>query len=82
MASASAFFSTLGLQRDDRWRDRLARLPLAITLTTVALILAQPMGMYAQRVLTTQGDPGGLQIINVERISQGRQTIHRVRTTG
>lgn len=82
MASASAFFSILGVRREDRWRDRLARLPVAIFLTTVALIAAQPVGLYAQRYLTTQGDPAGLRITDVDRVSDGKQTIHRVRTVG
>ncbi|MGA9531233.1 MAG: DUF6391 domain-containing protein [Anaerolineales bacterium] len=82
MASASAFFSILGVRREDRWRDRLARLPMAIFLTTMALVAAQPIGLYAQRFLTTQGDPAGLKIVDVERISEGNQTIHRVRTVG
>lgn len=82
MASLSAFFSILGVRREDRWRDRLARLPLAIFMTTVALVAAQPLGLYAQRFLTTQGDPAGLQITDIERISEGNQTIHRVRTRG
>lgn len=82
MASASAFFSILGVRKEDRWRDRLARLPIAIFLTTAALIAAQPVGLYAQRYLTTQGDPAGLEIVEVARVSNGKQTIHRVRTTG
>jgi hypothetical protein len=82
MASASAFLSILGVRREDRWRDRIARLPMAVFLTTIALVAAQPVGLYAQRVITTQGDPAGLEIVDVERVSEGNQIIHRVRTSG
>lgn len=82
LASATAFFSLLGLNRDDRWRDRVARLPMAVFVTTIALIVAQPLGAAAQRHLTTEGDPGDLSIVRINRHHAGGRTIHRVITRG
>lgn len=82
LASASAFFSLLGVRRQDRWRDRLARLPMAVFAATVALILAQPLGAAAQRHLTTEGNPGDLSIVRIQRHQAGGRTIHRVITHG
>jgi hypothetical protein len=81
LAGAASFLALLG-GRQDRWRDRLERLPVAIFLTSLALILAQPLGTAAQRHLTTQGDPGALEIAAVRRMTRGRTTIHRVLTRG
>ena len=81
LSGLAAFFSLGGLRRQDSWSDRLWRLPTAIMLTTLALILAQPLGTAAQRHLTTEGDPGDLQIIEIRPLSVSGQIIHRVRTS-
>jgi hypothetical protein len=80
LSGLAAFFSLGGMRRQDSWQDRLFRLPTAILLTTLALIVAQPLGTAAQRHLTTDGDPAGLEIIEVRPLSISGQTIHRVRT--
>ncbi len=81
MAATVAFFALLGLGQT-RWRDRLERLPLAIFATTLALVAAQPVGFAAQRYITTQGDPGSLQITRVHQLRGGSVPLHRVSTTG
>jgi len=80
LASGAVFFSVVG-GRSDRWKDHLARFPLAVLLTTLALIIAQPLGLAIQRHVTTLADPEDLQIIEVRRINRGRAVIHRIRTT-
>jgi hypothetical protein len=80
-AGAVAFFSLMG-PGQNRLRDRLSRLPLAIFGTTMALIVAQPVGMAAQRYVTTQGDPGGLEIVGIRRMRGGANALHRVITRG
>lgn len=80
LAGATAFFSLLGVRRDDRWTDRVSRLPSVIFLTALALIAAQPLGMTVQRHFTTQADPEQMQISQVRRLSPAGHTIHRVRT--
>lgn len=80
-AGAVAFFSLMGIGQS-RWRDRLSRLPLAILGTTLALIVAQPVGLAAQRHVTTQGDPGAMEISSVRRLRSGPNGLHRVITRG
>jgi hypothetical protein len=63
-------------------RDRLERLPLAASLSILALILARPLGMYLQREVTTSGDPGELQIVSITSSRRGRWMTHRIRTMG
>lgn len=81
LAGSAAFLSLVGIGQSN-WRDRLNRLPLAIIGTTFALIVAQPLGMAAQRRLTTSGDPGDLEIISVRRIRGSHPALHRVLTRG
>lgn len=81
MAGLATFFSLLGM-KSERWRDRLARLPFVIFAATLALIIAQPLGFKIQQRLTTQGNPGELQILGIRDLSRARAHIHRVLTQG
>ncbi len=63
-----------------RWRDRLERLPLAITLATLALILARPFGLLIQERVTTSGIPGSLQVVEVCTTRRGGVQACRVST--
>jgi hypothetical protein len=81
LAGGASYISLLG-GRTSRWRDRLERLPLAIMAAVLALILAQPLGTAAQRHVTTQGNPAGLEIVEIRRYQRGRTTVHRVLTRG
>ena len=63
-------------------RSRLARLPMAILLTALALLVAQPLGIELQRSVTTQADPQELRVAEVRTWQRGRTTLHRIRTTG
>jgi uncharacterized protein YqhQ len=58
----------------------LERLPLAILLSTVALIVSRPLGMRVQERITTNGDPGNLQIIEICQSRRGHLVMHRVET--
>ena len=66
--------------------DRLSRLPTLILFSTFSLILAQPIGLALQQHFTTLGDPGELQIVNINRFEYPipfagqRMTVHYVRT--
>lgn len=64
----------------NRLRDRLERLPLAATLSILALILARPLGYYLQREVTTSGNPGSMRIISITSKQRGRWLTYRVRT--
>ncbi|MGD2251521.1 MAG: DUF6391 domain-containing protein [Anaerolineales bacterium] len=76
--------SLLSLQahREEDWRARLSRLPFAVLLTVLALIVAQPLGNTLQQHLTTQPDLASLDLVSVRRHSRGRSTVHRVLTSG
>ncbi|NMC11893.1 MAG: hypothetical protein GYA34_03320 [Chloroflexi bacterium] len=65
-----------------RWRDKLERLPLAISLASFALMAAQPIGMLLQRQVTTSGFPGGLQITGIRATKRGGWRAHRITTRG
>jgi hypothetical protein len=80
--AAGAVFVSLMSGRSSRWQDRISRFPLAVALTTVALLLAQPLGFTLQRRVTTQADPEGLEVVEVRRLRRGRVVFHRVWTTG
>ena len=65
-----------------RWQDKLARLPFAASLATIALFISQPLGLLLQARVTTSGDPGSLEVISITHRLQGRMTIHRIHTRG
>jgi hypothetical protein len=79
LAGSASFVSLVGA-RHEGWRDRLARLPLAVAASVFALILAQPLGTAVQRHVTTQGDPGTLRLLSVQRLHRGRASLHRILT--
>jgi hypothetical protein len=82
LLGGTASFLSLAGSEEEGWSSRLERLPLAITLTTIALIIAQPLGRAAQRHITTQGDPQNLRVKHIERVQDGSRTLHRVLTQG
>jgi hypothetical protein len=79
-AGLGALISMIGVGR--RWRDKVERLPLMAVLSTLALILVQPLALRLQERYTTSGDPGNLEIVEVVKSSFSGKTIHRVLTRG
>jgi hypothetical protein len=65
-----------------RFRDKLERLPLSITMATLALIFSQPLGYKLQEGITTSGQPGDLEVIEIIANKQGRLNAYRVITRG
>lgn len=65
-----------------KWTDKVARLPLAVSLATLALIFTQPLGFLLQEHVTTSGHPGSLEIVDVIPSRRGRFTAHRIITRG
>ena len=80
LAGGVAALSMFGAGK--RLRDKLERIPFAITLETMALIISQPVGLRIQKEITTSGNPGSLEIVAIERKDRGRVKIHRVSTRG
>jgi hypothetical protein len=48
-----------------RWQDKLGRLPLAASMATLVLILTQPLGLSLQEHITTSGDIGPMEVIEI-----------------
>jgi len=65
-----------------RKRDKLDRFPLVAVLATLALMVAQPLGMNLQKHITTSGIPGTLEVIKITPTKRGRLQAHRVLTLG
>jgi hypothetical protein len=80
LAGGAAALAMFGAGR--RTRDKLDRLPLAISLATLALVFAQPLGMTLQRQVTTSGAPGSLRVVRVIPQPRGQIKAHRVLTEG
>jgi hypothetical protein len=79
--AAAGLFGALSMAGAGNKRTALLeRLPLAILLSTVALIASRPLGMRVQERITTNGDPGNLQIIDIRQSRRGNLVMHRVET--
>jgi hypothetical protein len=65
---------------DREKRDWLQRLPLAIMSATLGILLARPLGVRIQRYLTTDAEPGELEIVSVNRVRSGRGNLYRILT--
>ena len=73
-AAALACLLTLGTKA--RWRQ----LPTAAAAATGAILLAQPLGLLAQRHVTTTSNVADLRIVRVTRKGSGGRTLHKVET--
>jgi hypothetical protein len=80
LAGLAGAFAMVGSGR--HVRDKLARLPFAAALATIALIFSQPLGLLLQQRVTTSGNPGSLEVTQITHRKQGRVTIHRIQTRG
>lgn len=72
LAGLAAFLATC------RTRRGLSTFPRFILAATLAVIVAQPLGLMIQQHVTTSGDVAGLSIRTVTRHLVGRFTIHKV----
>ena len=77
MAGAAAMFGV-----GPRKRDKLDRMALAATLATLALMFAQPVGLFIQRYFTTSGVPETLRVVEIIPSQRGKLKAHRVLTQG
>jgi hypothetical protein len=76
LAGAAAMFGAR------KWTDKVMRLPLAVSLATLALIFTQPFGYLIQERITTSGRPGAMEIVEVIPSRRGGFTAHRIVTRG
>lgn len=61
------------------------RFPVVMLGMMFAVLFSQPIGMKVQEHITTEGEPGDLEFVDVERSEAimpflGKQIIHRIRT--
>jgi len=61
-------------------KDRRQKLPTAIAAATFAVALAQPVGAWVQRNLTTTQDLSDMRIVRVTRSGPPGRTVHKVET--
>ena len=54
--------------------------PLSLMAATAGAILAQPLGLFLQEQYTTSGQPGNLEIKNIQVKPTANLIIHRVET--
>lgn len=80
LSGLAAFAALFGAGR--RTRDRLERLPLAVSLATIALIFGQPLGKLLQEHVTTSGELEELQVVEIKPAQRGKMKAHRVTTRG
>lgn len=78
LAGGFAWLGMLGAGRSQR--DRFERLPLVISLVTLGMMVAQPLGPKIQERVTTSSDTLGLEVLRVERNQRGDVPVHRVVT--
>jgi len=65
-----------------RFRDKLDRIPLAASLATLALIASQPLALLLQARVTTSGEPGDLEVVEVKPTRRGGIMAHHIVTQG
>ncbi len=73
LSGSAAWILSSGRKRP--WWDRL---PGAILGATLALLIAPPVGRWAQEHLTTSPDVAGLRVGEVLKLDRGPLTQHRV----
>lgn len=78
LAGTLAWVAMLGSEGD--WKRRLERWPILISLVTLGMILAQPLGPYLQSRVTTAAAPRGMRVSGIAREMRGDVPVHRVLT--
>jgi hypothetical protein len=77
LAGTVAWLTMLGVRNR---RDAFDRWPLAISLVTLSMIAAQPLGPMAQQRFTTEADLGSLQVTGISMQQRGNTPVLRVST--
>lgn len=84
MVSGAALLGATGAAKGKLWD----RLPSVFILVMLSLFFAPSVGTELQRTITTNGEPGDLEIVSIKRrsvrfpFSRSPMTVHRVTTTG
>jgi hypothetical protein len=78
LAGTMAWLGMLGTRRT--LRESIDRLPLIMSLVTMALVFAQPLGPLFQSRFTTDPKMGNMQIVEITRYKRRDIPVHRVKT--
>jgi uncharacterized protein YqhQ len=84
LTSVATLVGTTGMKGG--FVERLSRLPTVILLSTLSLILSQPLGLALQQHFTTLGDPGSLEVAHISRsefpipLAGQRMTVNFIHT--
>jgi hypothetical protein len=76
-AGLTSYFGFLGANTA---RSRFGRLPRVAALSSIALMLAQPLGLSLQRHITTSGEMGDLRVTGIRRADRGGIVTHFITT--
>jgi hypothetical protein len=80
LAGGVAWLAMLG--SEGGWKKRIDRLPMLMSLVTVVLIIAQPLGPMLQARVTTAAAPRGMRVTGITRQMRGDAPLHRILTQG
>jgi hypothetical protein len=75
-----AWLAMLGVKKN--WGDRIDRLATVITVVTLGMIVAQPLGPKLQKAVTTEANLGDLKVVEVKRMNDQGMPTYRVLTSG
>lgn len=77
LSSTLAWFALRGAKSTF---GRILRAPFAAMFALLGVILSQPLGPALQQRITTEANPGDLQIVEVRPSMRGKVTAHRIIT--
>ena len=84
MTTAATLLGSIGANAN--WAERLGRLPTMLVLSVLAVILSQPTGLSLQKHITTLGEVGDLEVVQISRqemrlpFTRNAMTVHRIWT--
>ncbi|MBI1885030.1 MAG: hypothetical protein HYS09_01735 [Chloroflexi bacterium] len=61
-------------------RNRLEKVPNAITAAMLAVLAAQPLGRLVQKYVTTSPHLDGMEIVSIQPMGKTLRNLHKVRT--
>lgn len=80
IAGFAAWLAMLGFKKG--FKAKLDRLPQVITLTTLAIMVSQPLGNKLQARVTTDGNPGNLELSGIQVFERAGMLTYRINTKG
>jgi hypothetical protein len=80
LAGGAAWLTTMGTGKG--FRRKLDRLPIVMLVTTMAIILSQPLGPYLQKYVTTDAHIGNLQVVEIMQYQRNKVSVFRILTRG